>query len=182
MEFVRLKHLAIMGIGEFWSRRVDVAGQSFSVFVDIQSRANNDAIDVNIIVNDKVQYGRSHNSGIIDAAFIYNKGRFQSQPGRADKDFKLVSAHEFGHSVLDYFGGTKESWGHKGSTKVLLQSVKSTTAGFPNNGPIDLMMYYDTDKNYIPFSAEYSRTIAAEIDVKRLIWLSNLTFTNNTQR
>jgi len=48
----------------------------------------------------------------IDASFVYNKG-YLGNLGRADDDFKLVEAHEFGHSVLMYAGGLPLSWGIK---------------------------------------------------------------------
>ena len=88
----------------------------------------------------------------------------------------LVSAHEFWHSVLKYFGGISLSWRHEGSTNILTQDVKSSTPGYPLAGEINLMKYYNDKKNkqFIPYSSIYKRTIAAEIDVKRLIWSSEI--------
>ena len=103
--------------------------------------------------------------------------RFKANPGAADIDFKSTAAHEFGHSVLKYFGGIGLSWGHKGSTNVILQSVKGSTPGYPLKGEIDLMKYYDSSKNKTAVVGLYRRTYATEQDVKRLIWMSNITFT-----
>ncbi len=108
----------------------------------------------------------------IDASFIYNKGAFVAT--QADMDFKLVAAHEFGHSVLMYAGGIFLSWGHKGSTNPILQSVKSTTPGYPEKGAIDLMKYYDWSKSRVDFMRRMKDSTAMEIDIKRLIWSSQI--------
>ena len=133
------------------------------------------AIDVDLIINKGKNYARSHNSGIVDASFIYNQGRFANQ-GYAKQVFKLTAAHEFGHSVLLYSGGIKLSWSHKGSTAILSQAVKRSTPGYPVQGEIDLMKYYDDRKNDDQSIDIFTRTTSNEIDVKRLIWMSNITF------
>jgi hypothetical protein len=132
------------------------------------------AIDVDLHIEEDTDYTRSHNSGIIDASFIYNKGFFRGTNSRTDRDFKLVAAHEFGHSVLEYFGSSDLSWTHKGSTNKLLQNVKPTTPGYPSAGEIDLMKYYDRNKNLASPSDRYTRSVADEKDVKRLLWMSKL--------
>ena len=175
-DYTRLKNLAIKGIEQYWSRKINLSGQQFSVIVNVQHRRT-ESIDVDLYIETSSSYARSHNSGIIDASFKYNQGFYKGFPGQADKDFMLVSAHEFGHSVLEFFGGTGLSWRHKGSTTLLTQSTKSSTPGYPSKGEIDLMRYYDSSKNKKPVSSAmiYSRTIADEIDVKRLIWMSHTT-------
>jgi hypothetical protein len=175
-EYAKLKALAVAGIGEFWSRKLTIAGQQYTAIVNAIYRKSN-SIDVDLIIHKGSDYARSHNSGIVDASFIYNQGAFPSNPGLADNNFKLTSGHEFGHSVLEYFGGAGLSWGHKGSTSALLQSVKGSTPGYPPRGEIDLMMYYNKLKNTSRVNNIYQRTIAAEQDVKRLIWMSGITFT-----
>jgi len=95
---------------------------------------------------------------------------------RAEQDFMLVSAHEFGHSVLQYFDGVRLSWSHKGTTHVITQSVKSNTPGYPLKGSIDLMKYYDSNKRQALLPRRFKMTLADEQDVKRLIWLSQITF------
>ena len=69
-----------------------------------------------------------------------------------------------------YSDGLSSSWGHNGSTKPIFQSVKSTTPGYPKNGVIDLMKYYDWKKGRAAFSRRIVDTIAMEVDLKRLIW------------
>lgn len=170
-EYSKLKYLACSGIRRYWSRRINVAGNRFMVWVRADHRYGN-AIPVDLYVEtDKNNYARSMNPAIlgIDASFIYNKGRL-GDLGKADEDFMLVAAHEFGHSVLMYAGGPSLSWGHKGSTNPITQSVKSSTPGYPKKGSIDLMKYYNQEKLGVDFYRRINNTIAMEVDIKRLIW------------
>lgn len=170
-DYKKLMRLACKGIGQYWSQNIKVSGINFTVRVQAYHRSNS-AIPVDLsIETDENKYARSMNPEIlgIDASFIYNKGRL-GNASKADDDFGLVAAHEFGHSVLMYAGGLSLSWGHKGSTNPLTQSVKSATPGYPKSGPIDIMKYYDSDKAAIFFNRRIIDTIAMEIDIKRLIW------------
>lgn len=92
----------------------------------IVNNRKNRSIDVDLNIETGNKYARSHNSGIIDATFTYNKGFYRGMNASADRDFMLVAAHEFGHSVLDCFGGSNLSWSHKGSTNKYFQNVKLT--------------------------------------------------------
>lgn len=170
-DYSKLKSLAIAGIGQCWSRQINFNGDLFRVDLKVLDRKAN-SIDIDLKIEDGIKYGRSHNSGLVDATFIYNKGMYKGMNADADKDFMLVSAHEFGHSVLEYFGGADLSWSHKGSTSKILQSVMPTTLGYPSSGEIDLMKYYDDTKNALSYPDIYRRSIADEVDVKRLIWMS----------
>ncbi len=171
-EYEKLKYLTRIGIDKYWSRRINVAGTSFMVRVKAEHNYQN-AIPVDLYVEtDKNNYARSMNPAIlgIDASFIYNKGHFGNKE-RADADFMLVAAHEFGHSVLMYAGGLSLSWGHKNSTNIVTQSVKSSTPGYPAKGPIDLMKYYDEKKSEAGvFFRRIIDSTAMDTDVKRLIW------------
>ncbi len=173
-EFSHLQRLASSGINQYWSDVITVGGLQFSVTVDVIERKHK-SIDAKLKINRKNKYARSHNSGVVDAVFVYNKGFFTNSID-AENDFKHVAAHEFGHSILDYFGGWRLSWGHKGSTNAILQKVKSKTPGYPSSGNIDIMKYYDWDKAPISNIDLHTRSKAEEIDIKRLIWLSKLTF------
>tara|TARA_B100002049_G_C16023298_1_gene351245 strand:+ start:769 stop:1062 length:294 start_codon:yes stop_codon:yes gene_type:complete len=95
-----------------------------------------------------------------------------------DDEFKLVSAHEFGHSILMHVGGISLSWGHKGSTNIILQKVKSSSPGYPKQGKIDLMKYYNETKNTANLKGCVSGSKAVEIDIKRLIWSSSILWKN----
>ncbi|MFV2061840.1 MAG: hypothetical protein ACC653_14230 [Gammaproteobacteria bacterium] len=175
IEYNKLKFLACNGISRYWSHHIKVGDNKFMVRVNASHRPGN-AIPVDLsIENDMNEYGRSMNPAAlgIDASFIYNKGHFINQEN-ADSDFMLVAAHEFGHSVLMYAGGLSLSWGHKGSTNVLTQSVNSSTPGYPRKGTIDLMKYYDSNKASTFFNRRVRDSIAMGIDIKRLIWGSNI--------
>lgn len=170
-DYQKLKKLAAEGIRQYWSRNIRVSKTNFMVKVQAHHRSFN-AIPVDLsIETDKNKYARSMNPAMlgIDASFIYNKG-YLGGLGRADSDFKLIAAHEFGHSVLMHAGGLPLSWGHKGSTNPLTQSVKSSVPGYPKSGPIDLMKYYDGEKYRADFLTRVSNTVAMELDIKRLIW------------
>jgi hypothetical protein len=175
-DYQRLKQLALNGVGQYWSRDIKLGTEIFTVNT-IANHRKNDSIDADLSIETSADYGRSFNVGIfgIDASFKYNQGAFRSKTN-ADLNFKLVCAHEFGHSVLQYFGGESLSWSHKGSTKIIPQSAKSSTPGYPNSGEIDLMKYYDRNKASARFSRIISDTKASEQDVKRLIWSSVVTF------
>ena len=169
-DYRKLKILASEGIAQYQSRNIKLSNSTYIVKVQAHHRSTN-AIPVDLYIEtDEGEYGRSMNPAMlgIDASFIYNKGAFGDY--RTDLDFRLVSAHEFGHSVLMYAGGLPLSWGHKGSTNPLTQSVKGTTPGYPKSGNIDLMKYYDWDKGRIDFLRRVTDTVAMEMDVKRLIW------------
>jgi len=73
-----------------------------------------------------------------------------------------------------YVGGISLSWGHKGSTNAILQNVKSSTPGYPANGNPDLMKYYDATKRKPEELQRINDSIAMEIDIKRLIWSSEI--------
>jgi hypothetical protein len=170
-EYEKLKRLACEGIGRYWSQKICVSGNVFTVWVQAYHRQMN-AIPVDLYIEtDNNKYARSMNPGLlgVDASFVYNQG-FYSSRSTADDDFKLVSAHEFGHSVLKYVGGFALSWGHKGSTNMISQSVRPSTPGYPKSGPLDLMKYYDWEKAKIQFKRRIENTQAMEVDIKRLIW------------
>jgi hypothetical protein len=176
-DYQRLVQLARDGINRYWSRSINIKGTTFVVNTTAHQRKN-DSIDADLYIETSGNYARSFNVGIfgIDASFIYNQGFYSPNTLRSDQDFKLVVAHEFGHSVLQYFGGEGLSWSHKGSTHIIPQSVKSSTPGYPTTGNIDLMKYYDRKKARVPFPTLLNNSAASEQDVMRLIWSSVITF------
>jgi hypothetical protein len=119
-QFSKLKQLAIDRINHYWSQSIKVDGV-FKVQIKAIHRINN-SISVDLNIEHSGKYSRSSNPVIlgIDATFTYNKDFFSHAPTFADQNFKLVSAHEFGHSVLTYADGLSLSWGHKGSTNSVL--------------------------------------------------------------
>jgi hypothetical protein len=181
-DFTRLKQLAKLGIELYWSTPITIGTDTFNVTVTANQRKN-DSIQADLALNkmkDRNDYDRSYNLATlgIDASFIYNEHTYNpnANPAFADYSYMLTCAHEFGHSVLMYFGGAGLSWSHKGSTHIVPQDVKSSTPGYPASGTIDLMKYYDANKNFVSVFGRAQRTKAAEQDVKRLIWMSTITF------
>ena len=173
--YTRLKMLSNQGIKHYWSKNFTIDNHKFLVIVNVVYRRKH-SINVKLRMSINTKYARSHNSGIIAARFIYNKGFYGFNTANAVADFKHTCAHEFGHSVLGYFGGIKLSWGHKGSTHIFPQSAKKSTPGHPVHGDIDVLKYYDRKKNVVPINNFYKRSRIAEIDIKRLVWLSDITF------
>ena len=177
-DYSKLKALAMAGIKQYWSNAITVDNVRFNVTVNALHKSTNDAIPVDLMIEESTNYARSMNPAIlgIDASFSYQKGMLALGVSEKaiDEDFKLTCAHEFGHSVLMYVGGISLSWGHKGSTNVLLQNVKSSTPGYPAKGKIDLMKYYDANKHQVEMRQRIKNSMAMEIDVKRLIWSSEI--------
>lgn len=174
-ERINLISLATQGIAKYWSRDITVDGTKYKAYVTAKHKPDSPFPAILKIDKDSKNYGRSFNPGVlgVDARFIYNKGFFPDT-ATADSDFKLVCAHEFGHSVLKVAGGLSLSWGHKGSTGVLTQAVKRSTPGYPVSGPIDLMKYYDDKKQKASFYQLINDSIVSEKDLMRLIWLSKI--------
>jgi hypothetical protein len=173
-DYARLRTLAQNGIHTYWSRAITLRDERFMVDVSVVHRTSG-AIGVKLAINnDPEKYSRSHNMAMlgIDARFTYNAGWFGNQR-RADMNFMLVAAHEFGHSVLMEFGGIGLSWSHESSTEIT-QNTKGSTPGYPQAGSINLMKYYDAEKAAVAIEDEAARTVASELDVKRLIWMSKL--------
>lgn len=125
----------------------------------------------------------------------YSSGRWGYETDKdADDEFTETSAHELGHEILQAFGGDIYSYQHKGSS-YLTQETKPTTPdnkkwydktlaeniwdwskdqmkdvkgeNAPSTGEQDLMKYYHGGK-------AFGRIVAAEEDLKGLIWLTSI--------
>jgi hypothetical protein len=185
-EFQRLHSLVLSGIGKYWSRSVTIASDVFAVTTTAHQRSAASE-DLDLYVENGTKYIRSHNSGIIDASIFYNQGYFREKARRtggnakadADQNFEETAAHEFGHKILAAVGGKTLSWGHKGTVNHSLftiwdfQDPSPAATEYPTAGEIDLMKYYTGPPP--PPADFYSRVIAAEEDVLRLISLSAVT-------
>ncbi|MCF2531010.1 helix-hairpin-helix domain-containing protein [Yinghuangia soli] len=174
--FDKLRGLVISGIGKYWSRQVTYAGSTYTVQVTANQR-NYAAEDLDLYIETGSGYRRSHNSGIIDASIFYNKGFFGGMNANADRDYEITAAHEFGHAILEAWGGKALSWGHKGTVNANpfkfwnFQDPSPSATAYPATGEIDLMKYYTGSE-----PADYAtRVIAAEDDVLRLIGVTSVT-------
>jgi uncharacterized Zn-binding protein involved in type VI secretion len=89
----------------------------------------------------------------------------------ASQEFKETAAHEFGHLILNEYGGTTNySWLHKGTSNLAQQAKPKNPT--PRSGEIDLMHYF-SDYN-IYSDDRYDRTTASEQDVRSLLYLSRV--------
>ena len=163
-----LKGLVAEGIRQYWSREVRVVNRMVQVTTTVVERPDHSLdLDMNYATG---SFRRSPATGIVDTTLFYNLGHWQNV-ATADADFKYTAAHELGHSILDETMGTGVSWTHKG-TSTVFQTESSSTPSYPASGELDLMYYY-TGAQPQDF---HSRTIAAEEDVRRLIWLCQVDF------
>ncbi|RMR55157.1 PAAR domain-containing protein [Pseudomonas cichorii] len=93
----------------------------------------------------------------------------------AKEEFKETSAHEFGHLILNEYGGgliPTYSWTHKDSS-TLMQNPKENHPT-PESGEVDVMHYFS---KYTVLASELrSRMVASEQDVKSLLWLARIEF------
>ncbi|HHN8624110.1 PAAR domain-containing protein [Escherichia fergusonii] len=114
-----------------------------------------------------------HNLGYYYSRYLSGMEKNYNQA--ADFRFRLDSAHEMGHIVLNEYssGSTPDySWTHKGTSTEYSQEPLS---GFPMpaSGEIDIMKYSDQER---PNSVKYANSVAASEDVAGLIWLSRIKF------
>ncbi len=183
LEATKLKSLAQNGVAQFWSRPVNLNGETYAVNVNLVDDDN--GMPISLRVNDKDSYERSHNMngggffGSILGIFAplvsrhtsdiyYQKGGvFRSDPALADKDFQVTAAHEIGHAVLGTAGGRGFSWGHEG-TSGEFGGENGNRLDVPDSGELDLMKYYKNLKT----APQYVRSIASSDDVKNLIYVS----------
>ncbi|MEU8526412.1 helix-hairpin-helix domain-containing protein [Streptomyces sp. NPDC048629] len=174
--FDHMQPLVLSGIGKYWSRSVVIGGDTYTVTTTAHQRGYA-AEPMDLYVESGTSFRRSHNSGIIDASIFYNMGFYGGMNAKADQEFEKTAAHEFGHSVLDAWGGKGLSWGHKGSVNANpfkfwnFQDYSPSATAHPATGEIDLMLYY-TDAKPADY---YSRVKAAEEDVLRLIGITGVT-------
>ena len=144
------------------------------------------AIDKVVNMIQQITYNVGHTR--MDSNWYYDSR------SNADIEFSETSAHELGHEIIQAFGGDIYSYQHKGSS-YLTQEIKPTTSpkrswydclpirreylqvkdlmkevkgeNAPTSGEQDLMKYYHGSK-------DFSRIVAAEDDVKGLIWLTGI--------
>ena len=129
----------------------------------------------------------SYNVGYIFEYYYTDNWDYQKNDIE-EEEFKVTSAHEIGHEILQAYGGNIYSWQHKGSSYYMPQDKKpigkesfkeeyinmdymEETKGenYPSKGDeVDLMKYYHNDKN------QKNRIVAGAKDVQGLLWLTKL--------
>lgn len=184
-----LERYALDGVEQFWSRHSGNIGKGITIGKDLYQvfvRAGSDEHGMpapRIVYQTNQEEGRSRNwelSRILYFAdgYIYHPG-WKKYPGSIIfntkgwmfgsniPDFKMTAAHEIGHQILLSYGGQEYSKSHKKSSTIITQEVLDSAPAIPGAGEIDLMKYY---QNYYAIP----RTIVAEFDVTKLIWLTKL--------
>ncbi|MFK7050527.1 hypothetical protein FLACOL_02148 [Flavobacterium columnare] len=181
------------------AKDVKINGESFEVYVNAINKKEKAIGTMELVYNTNDNWMRSGNPGSIKdpmtvagniisrQAICYNVGYmyyfdwYEFEPikekkwsyrdsNNEDVDFKFTAAHEIGHELLNKYGGTIYSYGHKGSVNSVTQSMKDNAPSYPLNGEIDIMPYYPQDP---PFKI-YQRYALAEKDLLGLIWLTRL--------
>jgi len=187
-----LEKLTLQGINQFWSRNlknigggVKIISETYQVFVDAkvdknglsapsivyqtnseESRSRNFELSRKLFFTEGYLYRHDWNE--YPNSILYSNLGWEYKAADAE-DFKMTAAHEIGHEILLAYGGHIYSKTHKGSShwSMILQDPSSSATNSPIYGEIDLMKYY---KNYY----DIPRTIIAEIDLLKLLWLTKI--------
>jgi hypothetical protein len=195
--FDQLEKLALDGLSYHWGRNrnhvaaknIIINGEKYEVFVNPVNTNKNTMDDVELIYNTNSDWLRSGNPGTVEdpisavgnvvsrEAICYNVGYIEysndwgyQYERNEDINYRVTSAHEIGHTILKAYGGTFYSYGHKGTVNTITQRSNSKATEHPRTGEIDIMPYYTDELSYY----DYERYVAAEEDVKSLIWLTKL--------
>ncbi|QTD33344.1 PAAR domain-containing protein [Pseudomonas fluorescens] len=117
-----------------------------------------------------------HNAGYAFDQLVKRQGLAAADAANyAQEEFKETSAHEFGHLILNEYGGgliPNYSWTHK-ETSTLMQNPKANHPT-PSTGEVDVMHYFSS---YTQTSTNLQKRMAAsEQDVKSLLWLARVEF------
>jgi len=191
--FNDLQTLLLSAISLRWSRSVTYSGTNYQVVVNAINATTKAMDDIDIKYNTNGTWLRSSNPGkvtgiisffanVVPEKIAYNIGWIRYSNGwsfdrvnEADRDFGETGAHELGHEVLQTYGGDSYSYGHKGTSTVTSQKTLPIAEGgitYPATGNIDLMKYYNGPRpaNF------YTRVFASEQDVKSLLWIARLKF------
>ncbi|SDA89538.1 YD repeat-containing protein, partial [Pseudomonas sp. NFACC15-1] len=168
----KLMSLTQDGVSRFWSRTIDLNGDTYVVNVNVSK--NEEGMPISLRVESGKNYARSLNTNgaifpfsIPGATIYYQQGASGGNLDWADKDYQVVAAHEIGHPILTLAGGLRYSWGHEG-TSGIFGYENGGRAPVPKTGEMNLMKYYEADSVRIKFD----RSIASESDVKNLIYIS----------
>jgi hypothetical protein len=198
--YPQLEDMARQGIEHYWSRNgtrgpigTDIATAAGSYKVTVKARVNTEPSMVKFpIIEDLGNGGRSTSMPLFRKIY-HNHADWLSKGWPRDfpaEEFKHTAAHEIGHIFLNHYGdhvlknGDRDaiphySWTHKGSSTLLTQSSKDNHP-IPTTGEVDLMHYFSDFPTRHTTAAGYrdwwKRSVAAEEDVKGLVWLTRVRF------
>ena len=183
-----LLRMAMAGLGYHWGRNhLHAEGKflnledhgRYEIYVQAENTDKNYIKSPKIVFQLNSRARRSRNWELSRLLFygigyLKNSGKWcYCNEKQADEEFKCVTAHEIGHEILLAYGGHLYSKTHKNSSTLLTQRPLGNYL-YPPQGEVDLMLYYAAVKQP-PFPQRiYARSVAAEADVKSLIWLNKL--------
>lgn len=200
LSYAELEALAKQGIEHYWSRDgsraqgiaapINTSRGIFSVKTKVVLNAEPHAATFRLI-SDLSEDGTRSTSFAMFKKISHNLGWWFSYRSHfhyytdaeklrladldAKEDFKNTAAHEFGHLILNEYGGgliPGYSWRHK-ATSSLLQNAKDNN-DLPKQGEVDVMHYFSDDIKRAPDQDRWNRTSAAAQDVSALIWLTRV--------
>lgn len=194
--FSTLLDWAKEGIELYWSRNgsrgggiaegITTSKGVYKVTVEAEVNVEPKAGNFPLIDSLSKDFGRStslaiarkvyHNAGYAYDTYVVQRRRtLEFAKDIAKEEFKETSAHEFGHLILNEYGGgliPNYSWTHK-ETSTLMQNPKDNHPT-PNAGEVDVMHYFSS---YTQPAADLQKRMAAsEQDVKSLLWLARVEF------
>lgn len=183
--YTDLEKMAKDGIEHYWKRdgsrgqgignSVTTAKGTYKVSIKADVNILPKANDFPLIEKLDTDYGRATSFWIFRKIYR-NFGFYGNNKTHADEEFKRTAAHEFGHLILNKYGGgliPEYSWSHKGSSTTITQK-EFDNHPIPKSGEIDVMHYHsDRPRNPVDY---WARSIAAEQDTKGLIWLTRISF------
>lgn len=189
MTYSDLEAMAKSGIEHYWSRNgkrangidtpVNTAKGRYKISVKAEVNVEPKAGNFPLIEKLDKKFGRATSLALFRK--IYHNVGFWSDIGfttqDADEDFKHTTAHELGHLILNEYGDggliPEYSWSHKETSSAIIQTPNENNPT-PTSGEIDLMHYHsDFPKSYLDY---WGRSVAAEQDVKGLVWLTRIKF------
>jgi hypothetical protein len=117
----RLMSLTQDGVSQFWSRSIDLNGDTYAVNVNVSE--DEKGMPIRLKIDNGKDYVRSFNTNgagfpfsAPGASINYQQGFSGGNLDWADKDYQLVAAHEIGHPILTLAGGREYSWSHEGTS------------------------------------------------------------------
>ncbi|MFZ6780772.1 hypothetical protein ACO0LD_28400 [Undibacterium sp. Ji83W] len=168
-QFEKYATLANEGIAQYWSRKINLNGEDWTV--NVRPERSKDGLPFTLANPGSKIYGdlseRSSNPYPTGSGKLYYDTDYRTD---ADAMLKRTAGHEFGHAVLTDARNKDYSWGHEG-TSTFYGNTYEKARPYPIEGEINLMQYYN-DNPQVNRNQYLTRSIASENDVKTLIHLA----------
>jgi LysM repeat protein len=170
-QYAKYVGLANAGIEKYWSRDINLNGESWRV--NVTATNSNEGMPIKVANPGASWMGdfssRSFNGYPYKEGTLYYDSSYGSD---SDAMYSLTSAHEIGHSFLTSAFGIGWSWRHEG-TSTSGGNIFANAPQYPTTGEIGLMPYYSRNATSPVYRRDIlQRTIASENDVKTLLYIS----------